>query len=844
MNMVASHRPALVLLILFGCLAHPWLGRTLAAQETGGVSGTVARSEGRVVLPGVQITVEGLSVRAFTSEGGRFTLRGLPAGSHTLVFSLIGYQPLERTVSVLAGAEAEIEVALDWDVLRLSEVMVDAAARLPQRVVEAPAAVAVANRAVMNDLSITAQAPQALATLTGIDVVQSGVFDYNVNARGFNSSLTRRMLVLQDDRDLAIALLGFQEWSALSQPLGDFKSVEVVRGPGSALYGANAYSGVIDIRTGAARDVVGLKATLAGGGLGTLRGDLRYGALSAGGRIGFKVNAGYSRSDSWTEARTAFEGGSLRREYAEATDEAVGDVTEAVPLFGQDLDATTGEAVGDPDPVTTTYGSARLDYYAADGSVATAEAGGSFVENSTLVTGIGRVQIDEVLRPWARLAWDSDRWNVFGWYAARDTRDAPHRSLGSGAPIVDDSQIFHLEGQANRYLSEGLHVVIGASIRDTRTNTDETLFAAVDEDRSDWYYSGYGQAQVDLGERVQLVGAFRVDDGSLFETQWSPRLALVFSPTSEHSIRIGASRAFQTPTQLERFLRVPAASPADLAPLEAGLRASALGPALSGVPDGELFTTSSAVPVLALGNRDLGVETVRGIEAGYKGQLTDWLYVTVDGYLSELKNFVTDLLPGTNPTYGPWTAPTAVPAGSRQALEDAVRSQLIAAGQPLAALGLTRLQDGSTTIAVSYANAGEATEYGAEVGAGVSIGPHIQVDANYSYFGFDASTSLSGDEVVPNAPRHRGSVSARYEGGQGLTLGTSVRFAEAFDWAAGVYAGRVSAAQTVDVTAGYRLGRNLRVHAVATNVFDQQRFFMYGGSVIRRRILAGITVFY
>ena len=113
---------------------------------------------------------------------------------------------------------------------------------------------------VLQSVSITGQAPVALQSVPGVDVVQSGVNDFNVNARGFNSSLNRRVLVLQDGRDLAIAFLGSQEWNGLTQPLEDLGKVEMVRGPGSALYGANAFSGVVNITTPTAREVIGTES--------------------------------------------------------------------------------------------------------------------------------------------------------------------------------------------------------------------------------------------------------------------------------------------------------------------------------------------------------------------------------------------------------------------------------------------------------------------------------------------------------------------------------------------------------------------------------------------------------
>jgi hypothetical protein len=58
-----------------------------------------------------------------------------------------------------------------------------------------------------------------------------------------------------------------------------------------------------------------------------------------------------------------------------------------------------------------------------------------------------------------------------------------------------------------------------------------------------------------------------------------------------------------------------------------------------------------------------------------------------------------------------------------------------------------------------------------------------------------------------------------------------------------VYAGRIPSSQLVDLRAGVRLRRDLRFHAIATNIFAQERFQMYGGSVIGRRIMAGLTVY-
>jgi iron complex outermembrane receptor protein len=692
---------------------------------------------------------------------------------------------------------------------------------------------------------VTGQVPLALGTAPGVDLVQSGMNDFNLNARGYNSTLNRRVLVLQDSRDLSIAFLGAQEWNGMSLPAEDLGRIEVVRGPGSALYGANAFAGVVNINTPTAREVVGTKVTLAGGELGTLRADVRQAGLFSAGRLGYRVNLGYNRSDTWTRSRTDTSSRDFFDEYAEGTDAPITRVApELRPLSGQDTLplSQNRRTVGDRDDLVNRYGAVRLDYYADNGAVGTVEGGATQVENEVFVTGIGRVQVLKGFKPWSRLAWAAPQFNVTAWYTGRDTKD-PQVSLASGAPLIEHSAIFQVEGQVHRgFASDAGRIVLGASFRQYNVNTDSSLMAPSDDDRSDTYYSGYGQVEYKPTPQIRVVLAGRLDDSDLIDPFFSPKGAVVFSPNDKHSFRITANQAFQTPNYSEWFLRVPAGRPANLSLLEAGLRASPLGPALAGVPAGTLFTTSSGVPVLALGNRDLIVEKVNGFEAGYKGSLSSKLYVGIDVYHNRLSNFVTDLLPGVNPNFGRWTAPSQVPAQFHAPLEAAVRQQLLAANQPIAANGLTRLANGNTAIVLSYANAGSVKEKGLEFGAGYHLTDEVRVEGSYTFFDFDPPEgSLAGDQLLPNTPKHKGSLNVQYSGAQGLDLGLMLRRQTAFNWAAGVFSGVVDWSQTVNVNAGYRVGNNLRIHAVATNVFDQKRFHIYGGSVVGRRVIAGVT---
>ncbi len=846
-----------------------------AAQETGTVTGTVTRAAEGGELSSVSVAIPATGISTITGTDGKYTLRRVPAGPQTVVFRWLGYRPTEVQVVVEPGATVTADAALEAVVISLGEIVVEGASRGPERIVEAPAAISVVPQEVLQSVAITGQAPVALQSVPGVDVVQSGVNDFNVNARGFNSSLTRRVLTLQDGRDLAIAFLGSQEWNGLTQPLDDLGRVEMVRGPGSALYGANAFSGVINITTPEAREVLGSKLTMAGGELETFRVDGRHAGLAADGRLGFRVNGGYNRSDTYSRSRTLRNGTSLQEEYAESTDEPVPLTVEALPLSGQNADPVTGEVSGDRDPLRNVYGSGRLDYYLDNGSVLSVDGGAAKVENEIFVTGIGRVQVYEAIKPFARAALAADRYNVFGYWNSRTSLD-PQFSLTSGLPLEERSDIFHFEGQNNwNFQQDRGRVVYGASYRNTKVNTSGTLMNLANDNRSDDLYSGYGQLEYRITPQVRLVGAARFDDGDLIESQFSPKGAIVFSPDENHSFRASVNRAFQTPNLSEFFLQVPVAAPtASPRTLEgsietyyAAVRASIPPPAIADltITDNLPWEFSSFTQALALGNANLDVEKVTGWEVGYKGSIGNKVYITADAYINQLRNFVTDLLPGVNPTYPSYALTDEVNVPDELTALDARLALLgLPPNHPLRApipllLGghgqlqqgtqiqggnaLATLPDGNRAIVLSYTNAGKVTERGIELGIGYQFTPEIRGDVSFTGFSFDVDEAeqAAGDQLVPNTPSKKGTFSLTYAGQQGFDGNVTLRLVDGHPWAAGIFEGYVPANELLNVSAGYRINNYVRIHATATNLFDQQRFQLFGGSVIGRRVLGGVS---
>ncbi|MES2125469.1 MAG: TonB-dependent receptor, partial [Gemmatimonadota bacterium] len=185
----------------------------VGAQTTGTIRGTVTRSGDNEALAGVQVTVRGYGVATVTNTNGQYLLQRVPGGEQVIVFRWLGYAPLEKTVMV--GGETTVDATLEPRPVSLADIAVTAVSREPERSVEAPAASTSIEPRVLQNVGATGQVPMALAQAPGVDLAQSGVNDFNINARGFNSSLNRRVLTLLDGRDLAIAFLGAQEWSSI-----------------------------------------------------------------------------------------------------------------------------------------------------------------------------------------------------------------------------------------------------------------------------------------------------------------------------------------------------------------------------------------------------------------------------------------------------------------------------------------------------------------------------------------------------------------------------------------------------------------------------------------------------
>ncbi|HEX6099958.1 MAG TPA: TonB-dependent receptor [Thermoanaerobaculia bacterium] len=776
----------------------------------GRIAGRITRENGTGIGGVIVQVVETGAVELSDANGDfRFTL---PAGTYSLQFVAGENVSTESNVVVTGGQTTSVDEKVDWNLSVAETITVYSASRRVERVVEAPSAVTVMSTEDVAAVAPSGQAPRIVESAPGVDYTSSGLYDTNFNARGFNSSLNRRILTLIDGRDPAVAFLGSQEWAALSFPLDEMASVELVRGPGSALYGPNAFSGVLNMTTKQPKLSPGGRLLLSGGDLNTRRADLRH-AGGLGGEWYYRVVGGYQQSDDFSRSRNA------TVEYTSicATTAQTNCLRrEAVPLAA--------------DEVNVRFGGLRFDKHFANTNVLTAEGGFSTIEGPVFQTGIGRVQVTDVERPWFRANYNMTHWNISGYWDARKAENQV--ALASNARLYEDSSNLHGEIMTNWDFFGGKTRVIGGVAYNTQEVDTanplgvQTLMSAAKDERQQ---SAFGQLEFDLGTKVKLVGAARWDDSTLHEAQFSPKGAIVFSPASNHTLRYSYNEAFQRPNYSELFLAAPAGAPVNLAgAAAANPAAAALAPFLQQLGFG-------ALPLLARGNEDLDVEKVRSHEVGYAGIYGGKVFLTVDLYKSNLKNFVTDLLPGVNPAYGAYTLPANLPAPVAAGINNFLG---VALGANRG--GLTTV-NGQPALVFSYINAGEVDTQGGEIAVNYYITNNWLVDFNYSVFDFEVKSSRAGDQLLPNAPESKFNLGLGWRSDR-FDAKATYRWVDAFDWAAGIFVGHIPQYEVVNVNANYKITDTLGFGVDVSNALDNEHWESFGGDLMSRRALGFVSI--
>ena len=191
-------------------------------------------------------------------------------------------EPLVATVETNAPAGSSELKGLTLE--ELMRIEVTTVGRRPQPVADVASAIHVITQDDIRRSGVTS-IPEALRLAPGVQVARLDAHDWAVSARGFNDLFANKLLVLQDGRTLYTPLFSGTFWDVQDTALEDIERIEVVRGPGATLWGANAVNGVINIITKHTKDTQGV---LASGGAGTE--ERGFGTVRYGGKISDDVH--------------------------------------------------------------------------------------------------------------------------------------------------------------------------------------------------------------------------------------------------------------------------------------------------------------------------------------------------------------------------------------------------------------------------------------------------------------------------------------------------------------------------------------------------------------------------
>jgi iron complex outermembrane receptor protein len=284
-------------MILFALLVQ---AGNVSAQAT--IKGRVLDMDTGEPLIGANIATEAIGVGAITDLDGRFELIVNQAFPFTLTISYTGYAP--QSVRLSTAAE-ELNVALSFSPLGVGEVVVSAS-RLEERILESPVTIEK-----MDLLSIRqSSAPEFyddIANLKGVQAIKGSLTFTSYNTRGFGTIANERFVQLIDGMDNAAPLLNFPTGNVVGISELDALSVEVVPGAASALYGPNAFNGILQMRSKDPFTYQGLSVQTkygatdsdAGGSHPYYQVSARY-ATSVGDKLAFKVNASYLKATDWS----------------------------------------------------------------------------------------------------------------------------------------------------------------------------------------------------------------------------------------------------------------------------------------------------------------------------------------------------------------------------------------------------------------------------------------------------------------------------------------------------------------------------------------------------------------
>lgn len=421
---------------------------------------------------------------------------------------------------------------------------------------------------------------EALRMVPGLQVAQIDANKWAISSRGFNDVFANKLLVLMDGRSVYTPMFSGVYWEVQDTLLEDIERIEVIRGPGATLWGANAVNGVINIITKSAHDTQGWLVTSGAGTHESLFGAIRYGGKLSD-DASYRIYTNYFDRDSFARADgsdAADDWDVLRGGFRIDWETSVSDsLTFQGDIYQGDISQTLTSPSLFP-PFSQTHDDA------AD------LAGGN------------------VLARWQHTVSDASDMALQLYYDHAERRQLTH---------AERRDTFDVDFQHRFPLASRHELVWGLGYRLTTDDTDNGIGVSFDpESREDHLYSAFIQDKINIIDDrfwITLGSKFEHNDYTGFEVQ--PGARLLWTPKERQAVWASVSRAVQTPSRCHSDFRTDAA--------------------VFPNPDGSLNLLA------VLGNEDAESEELLAYELGYRVQPSERLALDIAAFFNEYDNLRT-----------------------------------------------------------------------------------------------------------------------------------------------------------------------------------------------------------
>ncbi|MBZ5499798.1 MAG: TonB-dependent receptor [Acidobacteriia bacterium] len=551
------------------------------APTTGRLTGTVKDPSGAIV-PGAAIVAKnaptGAEFRAVSNEVGVWVMSSVPSGSYTVSVDAQGFGTYNsKETKVDARATATVDATLQ---IGLKAEIVVTASKFEEEVVNAPATATVISEQTIRN-SPSQSVAELLRVVPGVNVAHTSARDFTVTSRAANGVTSRSQLAVIDGRTIYTDYLGYVDWAYVPTSLEEVRQVEVIRGPASAVWGAYAMNGVVNIVTKPPREMLGTTVTFglgtfdrSGGGAESNRGSLYY------------LNAAHSQTlnDRWAFKITA--GAYTQDAFARPQGTIPNDYHTPYPPF-------TNEGTTQPKV------DARLDYDLPDGKQHFSFSGGYAGSNGIAHEPIGPMRCHPCDTSYSQVNYVRGALRITGFVNILNVAAPSLLLFGpTGQPIEwhANNQTYDVEF-GNSHMVQSKHLIsYGGNFRHLEINASAAL-----EARGRNEGGAYFQDEILLSEHLRWVVGARVDKfDNLRGAVLSPRSTFMVKPVSGQTFRVSYNRAYVAPCVLDNYLQMVMMYQLDL-----------------GLLDPQLAGNYYSFPWQLQGNRDLKEQSLNAYEFGY-----------------------------------------------------------------------------------------------------------------------------------------------------------------------------------------------------------------------------------